>query len=165
MSSKQATNQPSNVDQTNNSITDYGLLNHSLGYLLRRAQVKAFQNFASHFDAFDIKPAQFSALELIDKNPGMRQSRLAEALGLQRTNLVGMLDLLQKRELIKRQPAPDDRRSHALHLTPKGSRLLEQLHTQFHNHENELFQSIGDEGNLQAVRRALLAISHLSVDR
>lgn len=164
MSSNKAADHPLNIAPSNESGTNYGLLNQSLGYLLRRAQVKAFQSFASHFDVFDIKPVQFSALELIANNPGMRQSRLAEALGLQRTNLVGMLDLLQKRGLIERQPAPDDRRSHALHLTQKGEQLLEHLHGQFHKHEGELLQSIGED-DLETVRRALLALSHLSVDR
>ena len=164
MSSTKKPDNHTNPDLSSELGTDYGVLNHAMGYLLRRAQVQVFQDFASYFEVFDIKPAQFSALELIDKNPGMRQSRLAEALGIQRTNLVGMLDLLQKRGLIKREPAPDDRRSHALHLTPKGVQLLEHLHAQFHKHESELYKSIGEE-NLETVRKALIALSNISASK
>lgn len=164
MSSAKTPDNHTQSDLSDKSVTDYGVLNQALGYLLRRAQVQVFQEFAAHFEVFDIKPAQFSALELIDKNPGMRQSRLAEALGIQRTNLVGMLDLLQKRGLIKREPAPDDRRSHALYLTPKGSQLLELLHAQFHKHESEINRCIGEE-NLETVRQALIALSNLPINK
>ena len=158
MSVKKTSEKPTKSGDTEAKAIDYGLIEQSLGYLLRRAQIKAFQSFDKHFDALDIKPAQFSALELIDKNSGMRQSRLAEALGIQRTNLVGMLDQLQERDLIKRAPAPDDRRSHALQLTPTGAELLEKLHKQFHIHESELVHEMGEESS-ETVRQALASLS------
>lgn len=164
MSSKNTPESKTKTSSATESASDYGVLDQSLGYLLRRAQIRAFQGFNSYFDVFEIKPAQFSALELIQNNPGMRQSRLAEALGIQRTNLVGMLDLLQSRDLIKREPAPDDRRSHALHITAKGNQLLDHLHQQFYEHEKELIQAIGEE-NLQTFRESLIAIGKLHLKR
>lgn len=164
MSSNNASETNTKTSPVIESASNYGVLDQSLGYLLRRAQIRAFQGFNHYFDVFEIKPAQFSALELIQNNPGMRQSRLAEALGIQRTNLVGMLDQLQSRDLIKRKPAPDDRRSHALHLTPKGNQLLEHLHKQFHDHENELIKAIGED-NLEMFRSALIAIGELELNR
>ena len=44
------------------------------------------------FAPFDIRPAQFSVLTVIERNPGLTQSQVAEALGIKRTNFVGMLD-------------------------------------------------------------------------
>lgn len=138
---------------------NYGVLDNSIGYLLRRAQIKVFQEFNHFFDALDMKPAQFSALEVIHHNPGLRQSALANALNIQRTNMVGMLDILQERGLVDRKPSPNDRRSHALHLTTKGEKLLKHLHMQFHTHEDRLMGIIG-EGNREILRGALINIAN-----
>jgi DNA-binding MarR family transcriptional regulator len=136
---------------------NYGVLTQSLGYVVRRAQLKIFQEFNHYFDALDIKPAQFSALEIIHNNPGLRQSALAHSLNIQRTNMVGMLDTLQKRGLIERKPSTQDLRAHALHLTGKGEKLLEHLHRQFKLHENLLRQRLGDDA-YHHVREGLISI-------
>lgn len=140
-----------------NKAIDYGVLNQSLGYLIRRAQIKIFQEFAHFFEALDVKPAQFSALEVIHQNPGLRQSALAGALGIQRTNMVGMLDKLQQRGLIERRPSAKDLRAHALYLTGKGEKLLDHLHRQFFQHEELLRQRLGED-NFQLVRENLKLI-------
>lgn len=140
-----------------NSDIDYGVLKQSLGYLIRRAQIKIFQEFAHFFEALDVKPAQFSALEVIHNNPGLRQTALAEALGIQRTNMVGMLDKLQQRGLIERQPSAKDLRAHELYLTGKGEKLLDHLHRQFFEHETLLRQRLGED-NYQLVRENLKII-------
>lgn len=136
---------------------DYGLLDQSLGYVVRRAQLKIFQEFNLLFEALDIKPAQFSVLEIIHSNPGLRQSELARALNIQRTNMVGMLDQLQDRDLIERKPSKKDLRAHALYLTRKGEKLLKHLHIQFSLHEDSLSKRLGEE-NLKLVRESLESI-------
>ncbi len=136
---------------------DYGVLNTSLGYVIRRAQLRVFQEFNHFFEALDIKPAQFSTLEIIYNNPGLRQTTLAKALNIQRTNMVGMLDKLQQRGLIERKASTKDLRAHALHLTNKGEKLLDHLHRQFHEHEGILRERLGDESYDQ-VREGLLKI-------
>ena len=65
--------------------------------MLRRAQLIVFQDFFAAFAPFDIRPAQFSVLTVIERNPGLTQSQVAAALGIKRTNFVGMLDELEKR--------------------------------------------------------------------
>jgi DNA-binding MarR family transcriptional regulator len=141
-----------------NTTLDYGVLNSSLGYLIRRAQLRIFQEFNHFFEALDIKPAQFSTLEIIHSNPGLRQTTLAKALNIQRTNMVGMLDKLQQRGLIERKPSASDLRAHALHLTSKGEKLLDHLHQQFKQHEGLLQERLGDE-KYQQVKDALILIT------
>lgn len=152
----QSSNKKNNNTFSSNQI-DFGLLENSLGYLVRRAQLKIFQEFNYFFEALDIKPAQFSALEIIHNNPGLRQSALAKALNIQRTNMVGMLDQLQNRGLIERKPSTKDLRAHALHLTKKGEKFLKHLHLQFHQHEDLLLQRLGEE-NLNIVKDNLKVI-------
>ena len=92
---------------------DLGPLPELIGYVLRRAQLAVFQDFFAAFAPFDIRPAQFSVLTIIERNPGLTQTQVAEALGIKRTNFVGMLDELEKRGLAERRQARD-KRSYAL---------------------------------------------------
>jgi DNA-binding MarR family transcriptional regulator len=107
---------------------DLGPLGDSFGYLLRRAQVVVFQRFFDLFAEFDIRPAQYSVLTVIERNPGLSQTRLADALGIKKTNLVAIIDILEQRGLARRRPTENDRRSHALFLTPRGTVLIDRLH-------------------------------------
>lgn len=109
---------------------DLGPLRDSVGYLLRRAQIAVFQRFFDVFAEFDIHPAQYSTLTVIQRNPGLSQTRLANALGIKKTNLVAMINALEARGLARRKSTDSDRRSHALYLTKKGIILVGRLHQQ-----------------------------------
>jgi DNA-binding MarR family transcriptional regulator len=101
-----------------------GPLSHLLGYALRRAQIGVFADFIAAFAALDLRPAQYSALVLIDANPGCKQSEAAEALGIMQPNFVALMDDLEAGGLAVRAPSKSDRRSHALELTNKGRAVL-----------------------------------------
>jgi DNA-binding MarR family transcriptional regulator len=105
-----------------------GLLDGAVGYLLRRAQMAVFEDFARRFAALGLTPAQFSALVAIGENPGRRQSDVAAALGVQRPNFVSLMDELERRGLAERLRSGADRRANALRLTPSGAALLERAH-------------------------------------
>src|SRR5271166_2659165 len=122
---------------------DYGPLDRRLGYVLRRAQIAVFRDFFSAFEAYDNRPAQYSILTVIECNPGLKQSEVSEALGIQRTNFVAMIDELQRRGLVRRGPAPNDRRSYALVLTEKGRRLMSELHEVAERHEQRIADTLG----------------------
>src|ERR1700686_4883495 len=98
-----------------------GELSELLGYALKRAQLKIFENFLHCVAPLQLTPAQFSVLLLLDKNPGRNQTEIANTLGILRPNFVAMLDGLESRELCVRMRSTNDRRSHILMLTDKGS--------------------------------------------
>jgi DNA-binding MarR family transcriptional regulator len=124
---------------------DLGPLPELIGYVLRRAQLAVFQDFFASFAPFDIRPAQFSVLTIIERNPGLTQTRVAEALGIKRTNFVGMLDELEKRGLAERRQARD-KRSYALYLTADGVALMRKLRPVLKAHESRMITRVGEEG-------------------
>jgi DNA-binding MarR family transcriptional regulator len=63
-------------------------------------------------------------LSLIAHNPGITSRQLCTTLGILPPNLVGMVNALEKRELISRQPHPRDGRAMGLHLTTSGQKLV-----------------------------------------
>jgi len=132
---------------------DLGPLPDLIGYVLRRAQLAVFQDFFAAFAPFDIRPAQFSVLTVIERNPGLTQSQVAEALGIKRTNFVGMLDALEARGLTERRPAARDKRSYALYLTAEGAGLMRRLKPVLKVHETRMIAKVGEDG-----RAALIAL-------
>jgi DNA-binding MarR family transcriptional regulator len=125
------------------STVDYGPLKQRLGYVLRRAQVAVFQDFFEAFSELDLRPAQYSVLTLIEHKPGLPQGRVAEALGIQKTNFVAMIGALKDRDLVRREPSKQDRRIHGLFLTRKGETLMVNLHKSAQEHEMRIQKRIG----------------------
>ena len=131
---------------------DFGPLAARLGYVLRRAQLAVFRDFIDAFAAFDVKPAQYSILTIIEHNPGLKQTQICDALGIKRTNLVAMIDELESRGLARREEVPGDRRSHALVLTPAGAELMPKLHDLSDAHEHRLILSLGGARHKEMLR-------------
>lgn len=107
---------------------DLGPLGESIGYLVRRAQLRIFQRFFALFAEVRIRPVQYSILTIIERNPGISQTQLADTLGIKKTNLVALVDELETRGLARRKSAEIDRRARALHLTSKGTVFIGRLH-------------------------------------
>ncbi len=138
---------------------DLGPLPELAGYVLRRAQLAVFQDFWRAFAPFDIRPAQYAVLIIIERNPGLRQSQISAALNIKRANLVALLDSLESRGLAKREPVASDRRSYALHLTEQGTALMQKLAEVSASHEARIEAQIGAAG-----RRELLRLLHGVID-
>src|SRR5437899_11190098 len=101
-----------------------GELSDLLGYSLKRAQLRSFEDFIRCVAPLRLTPAQFSVLLLLDRNPGRNQTEIANTLGILRPNFVSMLDALESRGLCARMRSTNDRRSHILVLTDKGRAVL-----------------------------------------
>src|SRR5262245_59715441 len=96
---------------------DLGSRPASIAYMRRRASLAVNHDLAGRAAAIDMRPAQFAVLAIIDRNPALRQTQVAEALQIKKTNFVALLDTLEARGLVRRERVAADRRSYALHLT------------------------------------------------
>jgi DNA-binding MarR family transcriptional regulator len=131
-----------------------GELSELLGYALKRAQLKVFEDFLHCVAPVQLTPAQFSVLLLLDNNPGRNQTEIANTLGILRPNFVAMLDSLESRDLCTRVRSANDRRSHILMLTEKGRSVLARAKKLVATkHEARLNELLGPDG-----REALLSM-------
>lgn len=103
---------------------DTSFLENLLGYNARRASLAVIEVFVERMAPYGLKPVDFSVLSLVAHNPGITSRQLCSALGVLPPNLVGMVNALEKRELIVRQPHPRDGRAMGLHLTAAGQKLV-----------------------------------------
>ena len=102
-------------------------LDDLIGYAMRRAQLKLFQNLIAQLAVHDLRPAQFSALAIIDRNPGLMQADLARALAIEPPQVVPLLNKLESRALAVRLRCKPDKRSYGIFLSKSGETLLKTL--------------------------------------
>ena len=91
---------------------------------------------------FDLRMLTYTALVLIADNPDLSQTQLANAMDIERANLVVIVDELERRELIIRDHVPSDRRAYALNITLRGRRLLKKAINAVAAHETRLFNGM-----------------------
>lgn len=123
-----------------------GDLSGFLGYSLKRAQLRIFEDFIGCVAPLQLTPAQFSVLMLVEANPGRNQTEIASTLGILRPNFVALLDELESRALCLRSRSSNDRRSHILRLTEKGRAVLSRARKLVETrHEARLRELLGPE--------------------
>jgi DNA-binding MarR family transcriptional regulator len=105
---------------------DTSYLESLVGYNARRASLTIIGSFLEHMAVYQLRPVDFSVLSLITHNAGITSRQLCTTLGILPPNLVGIINALQKRGLIARQPHPHDRRATGLHLTAAGQALMRE---------------------------------------
>jgi DNA-binding MarR family transcriptional regulator len=103
---------------------DTGLLDSLIGYNARRAALSVIDVFMQRMKVYDLRPVDFSVLSLIMHNPGITSRQLCTTLGVLPPNLVGMINALEKRNLVVRKPHPHDGRAVGLHVTATGQKLM-----------------------------------------
>ena len=127
-----------------------------IGYVLRHASIAVWNDVVATLGPLDLRPQTYAALLIVDAQPGCKQQDIADALGIQRPNLVALIDGLVARGLIDRSVNRDDRRSYALSLTAAGAALLTEARARHRDHEARIEAALGtlDRATvLDAVRR------------
>lgn len=107
-------------------VVDTRFLQSLLGYNARRAALTVIEVFLQRMAPYGLRPVEFSVMSVIHHNPGVTSRQLCTALNLLPPNLVGLIQALQARELISKQPHPHDGRAYGLHPTALGKALMVQ---------------------------------------
>ncbi|MDF2812788.1 MAG: MarR family transcriptional regulator [Microvirga sp.] len=91
-----------------------------------RLHRRATSAIAGVLKSIGLSIPQFDLLSTLTEREGLSQQELAERLYVTKGNVSGLLDRMVEAGLVERRTIPGDRRSNALHLTPKGRALAEQ---------------------------------------
>ncbi|OYY92085.1 MAG: MarR family transcriptional regulator [Sphingomonas sp. 28-66-16] len=127
-----------------------GVLEQLTGYHLRRASGVFSNDFARAIGGMGMRQVLFGILSIIKANPEINQGNVGRALGIQRANMVSLVNELVDRNLVRRVTSPDDRRAFALTLTPTGDSMVETCIARIREHEDRLL------ADLDAAERATL---------
>jgi DNA-binding MarR family transcriptional regulator len=122
---------------------------HPLGgrasFLLSQLGAYSAHEFGKRLAPLGIRPGHFGLLMHLSRGDGQSQQRLADAVGIHRNVMVGLVDELEDRGLIERRRRPADRRAHAIHLTAAAHDLLRRAQRVADEHEAELLAGIGED--------------------
>ena len=110
-------------------------LHRQLGFVLRQAHYAVWQDLVRTLEPVGLKPQSYATLLLVEATPGCKQQDIADALDIQRPNIVALIDRLVAASLLQRKTNASDRRSYALSLTKAGVALLNKSRKAHDAHE------------------------------
>jgi len=99
----------------------------STAFLLKRLGFLAKERALDAYDEAGFSPYSHAVLAVLDESSRETQGAIADALGYDRGQLVGILDELEDRGLVERRRDPEDRRRHIVRLTPDGKQALKTV--------------------------------------
>lgn len=123
-------------------VADDVALKQFVGYHLKRATNVIMSDLATTLAPHELRMLTYTALVLIVDNPGIRQFQLADAMDIERPNLVIIIDELEQRELILREKVPTDRRAYAMHPTLAGKQLYKKATNAVNAHDKKMFKHV-----------------------
>jgi len=115
-----------------------GRLDDLVGYHLRRASAVFGSDFARAVAGEGLRQVPFAILSVIAATPGIRQGAAGQALGIQRANMVALINELTDAGYVERRPVEDDRRAFALVLTTAGRAIVDRCTDRLLESENQL---------------------------
>lgn len=115
-----------------------GVLDTLVGYQMRRLSMLFSGDFAQAVGDLGLRQILFGILSIVGDHPGINQGAVGRVLGVQRANMVSLVNELVDRDLVERQVAKEDRRAFALRLTPGGAACMAEAVDRIRRHEDVL---------------------------
>ncbi len=130
---------------------------------------KAERQLAEYMEADSrrrgVEPVEGHLLSYVTLYGPCPVSQVARVFGHKPSTLTSMLDRLESRDLLVRQPNPDDRRSVLVSTTPEGADIATELRKMLEDMEEEIYSRINarDLAGFQAVMRAIADLTKVDL--
>jgi DNA-binding MarR family transcriptional regulator len=132
-------------------IENTGFLLKKLGFAIKERSYEAYKETG-------LTPQHHAVLSLLEEGSCGAQGTIADRLGYDRSQLVGLLDDLEERGYVVRKRDSDDRRRHLVHVTPEGKEALRELRAIGKGVEKEFLAPL-DAEDRQALHALLLRLA------
>ena len=133
------------------------LVNSTL-FLIKKLGMTAKEQSLEAYEAAGLHPYHHAILALLDEGERETQGQIADALGYDRGQLVGLLDELEEAGLVERRRDANDRRRHVVQMTPAGKKALAKLRTVSKRLEQEFLSPLA-EADREALHALLLSLA------
>jgi DNA-binding MarR family transcriptional regulator len=107
-------------DQNSSSLENLGFMLQDVARLMRR-------EFNRRVQELELTQAQWRALVMLSRHPGLRQCHLADMLEMQPISVGRLMDRMQAAGWVERRGDPADRRAVQLFLTAQAEPVLKGL--------------------------------------
>src|SRR3712207_2673369 len=132
----------------------------SPSFLVRLAQLRAFEEFHQQFAGLGATPAGFSVLTLFVANPGVRPGAIAEQLRVKPSNVAALVNALVAAGLVERTPDAAELRANLLHATKKGLAAWEEMDRSHREADARFVERLSAPGDRKSTR---LNSSHANI--
>src|SRR6476619_6092466 len=117
----------------------------STSFLLKRLGFAAKEQSMAAYEETGLHPYHYAIMLVLDEGSHETQGSIADALGYDRGQLVGLLDELEEHGLVERRRDANDRRRHLVSLTPEGKRTLRRLRGLSRQTEDDFLAPLNEE--------------------
>jgi DNA-binding MarR family transcriptional regulator len=134
-------------------------------YLLSQVGAHSSRRWHERLAPTGLDPRSALVLRHVAAEQGRTQASLSSSLALPPSRIVGMVDELEQRGLLERRANPRDRRAHALWLTNRGRKVLDQIMTLSREHEADICAGLPDSGRRQLIELLAAIVSEQGLAR
>jgi DNA-binding MarR family transcriptional regulator len=136
----------------------------STSFLLKRLGFAAKDRTMAAYEETGLHPYHYGVMLVLDEGSRETQGSIADALGYDRGQLVGLLDELEEQGLVARKRDPNDRRRHIVRLTSEGKKALRRLRALAKQLEDDFLTPLSDDDR-QALHSLLLRLAEVHEPR
>jgi DNA-binding MarR family transcriptional regulator len=129
----------------------------SSGFLLARLGMESRRRFVRVMGEHKLTTHHFGLLLALQEHGSLPQQHLSRIMGVDPRNAVPIIDELERRMLIERQPNSQDRRRYDVIVTPTGRKIMRHLHRAGTKLEEEMFKAL-DQAERTSLHRLLLKV-------
>ena len=130
----------------------------STAFLLAKVGMTVKMRMLDELEQIGCGMYEYGVLAVLGEGAQKTQAAIADALSVDRSQLVGVLDTLEGDGLVERKRDPNDRRRHAVSITPDGKRRLVKLRTVVKEIERSFLEPL-DEETRTALHETLLRVA------
>jgi DNA-binding MarR family transcriptional regulator len=113
-----------------------------VAFLLSQLGYHSSRRWKARLAPLGLDPRHVMLLRRLAADEGRSQQALGDALQIPPSRMVALVDALEQRGLVMRQPSPNDRRVRTLHLTQEGRRLLGKVMEISLEHEQQFCRGL-----------------------
>lgn len=130
-----------------------------IGFMLGKARQELVTRLDPLGAPFGMTIRHFGILLLLGKRGAMRQTEVADAIRLDRTTVMCLVDELEQAGFVSREADPKDRRANAVTTTPKGRRWLEKTRPRAEKIERDFLAPLkpGEQAQLRELLTRLVS--------
>jgi DNA-binding MarR family transcriptional regulator len=117
------------------------------------------------FSQFGLTDVQFNILMILKEHgsEGLSQQELSEHLIVTKSNVVGLIDRLERGDYVKRVSHPSDRRFNQIVVTPKGQKLEAKVEKSYFK-EVDKMMNVLSPSEKRSVVKAMESIRQYIID-
>jgi DNA-binding MarR family transcriptional regulator len=120
-------------------------LSDCINFILTRAQNSVFTHFKNRLARFDVTPVQYAVLKCLWDNGDQSPTQISQSLYLDTSTITGILERMERKELIKRMHSKTDRRAITIRIKPLGKKLQPQIEQAIMGANHEVLAALSEE--------------------